>query len=363
MDKRISVIIPVYNAEKYLNECLDSVVNQTIGMDAIELILVDDASTDNSLQCLRNYKKNYPNDVVLVSLDKNQGQANARNIGISHVTAPYFTFLDADDWVETDIYEKLLWPAGKYQCDVIQCLTVTQLIGGNPYYESKPVMRGFYDIRNAIEKKRFFSQNLLEGVIGNSLFRTEWVKGNHFEFKKFSKYEDNYWMGIIKYSMDTYYLLPEYLFHYRILENSNCHSRNDNRHFERLKVELEKINYYQDTGLYDIYYEEIRKDFLKLFYENTLHIIFCQFDEIPLELIQSMQEIVKETFPDYLEYCKSSKSFVEPVLTVAFSFSLEGWESYKKAYIEWGAEQKEEGIVQFYAAMRDALGLKMEDCS
>ena len=188
-------------------------------------------------------------------------------------------------------------------------------------------------------------------MIGKSIFRTEWIKQNHFEFKSFAKYEDNYWLGLIMFSFKSYYLLPEYLFHYRILETSNSHSRNDKRHFERLRVEIEKIKYFQENGFFETYYEVIRNQFLELFYINTLHIIFCQFDYIPLELIQSMQLTVKDIFPDYLEYYKGSKTFINSVLT--------GWEDYKTAYLEWGIEKKEERIVQFYIAMRKALGLDL----
>ena len=72
-----------------------------------------------------------------------------------------------------------------------------------------------------------------------------------------------------------------------------------------------------------------------------------------------MQLTVKDIFPDYLEYYKGSKTFINSVLTVAFDFPLNGWEDYKTAYLEWGIEKKEERIVQFYIAMRKALGLDL----
>lgn len=76
-EKKISVIIPVYNAENYLEECLDSIVNQTIGIEDIELIVVDDGSTDHSLQYLMKYEQKYPNSILLIPLEENGGQANA----------------------------------------------------------------------------------------------------------------------------------------------------------------------------------------------------------------------------------------------------------------------------------------------
>ena len=75
LEKCISVIIPVFNAEKYLKRCLDSIVYQTIGIERIELIIVDDASTDRSLQCIMEYEQQYPEDILVVALKKNNGQA------------------------------------------------------------------------------------------------------------------------------------------------------------------------------------------------------------------------------------------------------------------------------------------------
>ena len=74
-DKWIGVVIPVFNAEDYLQECLDSIIHQTIGLEKIEVIIVDDASTDRSLQCIMEYEQQYPEDILVVALKKNNGQA------------------------------------------------------------------------------------------------------------------------------------------------------------------------------------------------------------------------------------------------------------------------------------------------
>ena len=92
---KVSVIIPVYNVEKYLRECLDSVVNQTL--KEIEIILIDDGSTDNSLKICREYEEK--DSRVRVYTQKNQGQSEARNNGLKHLKAPYVAFIDSDDYV------------------------------------------------------------------------------------------------------------------------------------------------------------------------------------------------------------------------------------------------------------------------
>lgn len=108
MEKKISIIVPCYNAESFIKECIDSIVNQTIGFENIELFLIDDLSTDSSLEIMLKYKELYPDNVIIESLRENKGQAHARNIGIRLSSAPYLIFVDADDWLESTMCERML---------------------------------------------------------------------------------------------------------------------------------------------------------------------------------------------------------------------------------------------------------------
>ena len=103
----ISVIIPIFNAEKYLSKCLNSIIRQTF--ENIEIICVNDGSTDNSLNILNKYSKK--DDRIKVFSIENHGQGFARNLGLSKANGEYISFIDADDWIEKDsfimLYEKL----------------------------------------------------------------------------------------------------------------------------------------------------------------------------------------------------------------------------------------------------------------
>lgn len=355
--KQISIIIPCYNAEKYIKTCIESLINQTIGLHNMEIIIIDDASTDSSREQVLRYEKLYSESIFLISLDKNLGQANARNIGIEMSSGEYLTFVDADDWVEPDIYEKMMIPARKYHCDLIQCAMTEFMEGNVSNCNEVKIPEKMYQIYSVEDRKCFLKRYTINGMIGCSIYRRAYIEDNRFRFKSFSKYEDNYWAGLIKYSFETYYPIHDSLYYYRIQVKSNSHARNDIRHFERLKVELEKLSYYQEEGLFETYYFEIRNEFLEMFYAATLHIICCQFDYVPIEQIEMMKTIVKEIYPDYLEYCRESERFINPVLTVAFDFPLEIWEEYKSAYYLWVSKGKEEKITKFYLKMRQALSI------
>ncbi len=112
---QVSVIIPVYNAEKYLNQCMDSIINQTLR--DIEIICVDDGSSDHSLDILKEYQEK-DNRVKVIS-QKNGGAGAARNNGLRQASGEYLSFLDSDDFFEPDMLEMALENAEKYQADFV----------------------------------------------------------------------------------------------------------------------------------------------------------------------------------------------------------------------------------------------------
>lgn len=116
--KKVSIIVPVYNMEKYLNKCMDSLVNQTL--EDIEIITINDGSKDSSLKILNEYKEKYPNKVVIIN-QENQGISVARNNGINAATGKYIGFVDSDDYVKTDMFEKLYKKIEKTKSDIVIC--------------------------------------------------------------------------------------------------------------------------------------------------------------------------------------------------------------------------------------------------
>ena len=116
MNKKVSIIIPVYNVEKYLKQCLDSVINQTF--KDIEIIVVNDCSPDNSLRIIKEYQQK-DERIVLLDLKQNVGLAFARNAGIKIAKGKYITFIDSDDWVREDYIEILYNNIELYKTDVV----------------------------------------------------------------------------------------------------------------------------------------------------------------------------------------------------------------------------------------------------
>lgn len=126
---KVSVIIPVYNVEKYLRRCLDSVVNQTY--KDIEVILVNDGSPDNSKEIYEEYVAKYSN-IQLIN-QKNAGLGAARNTGLQYITGNAVTFVDSDDWLELDAIEYYVASMKKSDADIV----VTQMIRKKEYFSNE----------------------------------------------------------------------------------------------------------------------------------------------------------------------------------------------------------------------------------
>ena len=152
----ISVIVPIYNVDKYLKECIDSIINQTY--KDIEIILVDDGSTDESGKICDDYKKK--NNNIKVIHKKNNGLGFARNSGMEIMTGEYVTFVDSDDYIESNLLEKMLSETKKYNLDI--CKTGFQRIDDN---HNKFQITSY---KNEMFNNDEVKKNLLPRMIGSS---------------------------------------------------------------------------------------------------------------------------------------------------------------------------------------------------
>ena len=143
---KVSVIIPVYNTEKFLRKCLDSVCNQTL--QDIEIICINDCSTDGSLEILREYAGK-DNRIKLIELLENCGAAKARNIGIDIAEGEYLGFVDSDDFIDLDFYKKLYGKAKETDADAVKGKLYLYDINTNKVY-----LEAWIDINDSVKKNK-----------------------------------------------------------------------------------------------------------------------------------------------------------------------------------------------------------------
>lgn len=182
-DIKVSVIVTIYNAEKYLKECMDSIVNQTL--KDIEIICVDDGSTDGSSEILKRYEEKYDN--VKVIFQENAGAGRARNNGMSVARGEYLSFLDSDDFFELDMYELAYDKAKQDNADMV-VFNSNQYFGETDEYKNINWTLRYKKIPPYTPfMHRQMTDNIFKVFVGwawDKLFKREFVDKHHLEFQE-----------------------------------------------------------------------------------------------------------------------------------------------------------------------------------
>ena len=189
----LSIIIPVYNASQYIERCLQSVEQQTLS--DFEVILVDDHGQDDSIEkakCFADTSKRKDIQYVFAETPTNCGPAAARNIGIQMAQGEYVAFLDADDWIEPEMYESLYKNAKTYQADLSCCNAQQEHENGQPgkVLENPKVENGVF----AIAAKKHFLSTFV-AYFWTFIYRREWLKENEICFADAKSSEDSSYLA------------------------------------------------------------------------------------------------------------------------------------------------------------------------
>ena len=186
---KLSVIVPVYNmaADGKLNYCMDSLLNQTI--QEYEILAVDDASTDDSLKVLREYERKYPDKVRVISYPVNKRQGGAKNEGLKAACGEWIGFIDSDDWVVPDYYEKLLNKAAETGADMVGCDYC--LVKEHTYAVGKIVQNNALEQTGVLDEERHKKLFLRPGSMVIKIYKGDVIRKNHLTFPEGIFYEDN----------------------------------------------------------------------------------------------------------------------------------------------------------------------------
>lgn len=166
MQPLISILVPAYNVERYIKQCLDSIVNQTYR--PIQVVIVDDGSTDGTGKICDDYASRYP--FIEVYHIENGGVANARNVLLSKIKGDFFLFVDSDDWIEPDMIESLVMLTQRYSLDIVVCDNVTEDGVSHPmifHDTNQPII---WNREQSVEK--FLLHKELNGSLWNKLVKT-----------------------------------------------------------------------------------------------------------------------------------------------------------------------------------------------
>lgn len=299
MKKDLSVIIPVYNVESYIRECLDSIVNQTIGIENIEVIIVNDKTPDNSMDVVMEYAEKYPSFKV-INNEVNKGLGESRNIGLHHVTSDYVTFVDSDDFISLNAYEDALNKINEFNVDLL--IYSWETYSGNSVVQTNNIHHQGCRENTLIDDindypKLFFLTSAWNKIYHKSLF----------PLLKYSSglYEDNYVTCNVLLNAKNIFFSKDSTYYYRKNMESITEKISENNvldlcsvisrlyEFNNDNVNLLRINFINDVIFWIYYYDWAICDeinFVEKLQESTN------------EIKQSDVEKFIELFPDWNFY-------------------------------------------------------------
>ncbi|MEE0945897.1 MAG: glycosyltransferase [Acutalibacteraceae bacterium] len=254
----ISVIIPVYNVEKYLAKCVDSVITQTFSN--YEIILVDDGSTDNSGAICDSYAEKHP--FISVIHQQNKGLGGARNTGISAAKGEFLFFLDSDDFISNDALDTCYNIAVKNNCDMVlfDCLCVFEDGTRGAKYTCEFVTPDCILTGDTLKSITLISSAC------NRLYKKELFINNNISFPEKLWYEDLHTTPkLVPYIKTAYYYTEKPIYYYLQRKGSIMHSPDLDRIVnERLKAVNSILDYFEKNGFINAFKDEL--DFMKVFH-------------------------------------------------------------------------------------------------
>lgn len=245
--KKVSIIVPAYNCEKTLAACLGNLVHQTI--DDYEIIIVNDASTDNTMQIILDCEAQFPELIIAVNSDKNRGAGGARNIGLSYASGEYIGFVDSDDIVDIHMFEKLYNTAVSGNCDIVDC---------GYYDEAKDIaiVHTADELTGTLNSAKRKELIVSGGYIVTKVFRRDFLLTSGISFRENVILEDSEYLLYLLATAKNIANIKEVFYRYRNFDTSSSKYVNATKYFKNATAAM--------TAIYDKlsslpYYSELQE--------------------------------------------------------------------------------------------------------
>ena len=294
---RLSIIVPVYNmaAGGKLNYCLESLLFQKL--EDYEIIAVDDKSTDESLEILREYERRYPNKMRVIPSPENQRQGGAKNLGMDAAQGEWIGFVDSDDWICSEMFSKLLAKADSTGADVVGCdYLLTEKLGKE---EGKIEINNWPEQTGILDDDKYRKLILDPGSMVIKIYKRALFEENHIRFPEKMFYEDNA-IGVLPLLYaGRFERVEECLYFYYQHQASTVHTVNMSRLNDRVKAAQIYLEECKSRGFYEKYKEEIDYKVFELGYRNTVFSYMQSVKRVSYGYLVQMKRFLKEYVPDF----------------------------------------------------------------
>ena len=293
---RVSIVIPVYNTEKYLRACLDSVINQTL--KDIEILLVDDGSTDSSLEIMREYESK-DRDRVHVITKKNGGQASARNLAIPMCKGEYIGFVDSVDRIKPEMYEKLYKMASIEHADYAECGYVNVRVLADGQLEEIPDF-GSSRVREYTSVEDMFIDPMV--APWNKLYKRDLLQNSNVIFPEGLIYEDtSFYLKCISFINKFVFCPDKFVIHYD-RGGSTMNLKKYGKTADIFAVLKDVIDFYSNQKLSEKFNDELEYEIVKILLCSSMKRISKIPDrKLAAELCHKSFDMINEFFPKYRE--------------------------------------------------------------
>ena len=289
MSIKISIIVPVYNVEKYLEKCLKSLVKQTL--KDIEIIVVNDGTKDNSQKIIDRYVKKYPM-LVKSYIKENGGLSSARNFGLKYAKGDYIAFADSDDYVETDMYEKLYNKAVEKDFDMVVC--------NLKYIYDTKIVNAYSNIKEDIFSKDEIKKSMINiyPAAWNKLFNKRLFK-NKVLFKEKVWFEDVEFLYRLYPYINSIGKVDDYLYNY-VQRDGAITSTFDERLFHYIDNFNGIVKFYKEKKFFDEYKKELEYCYARYLYATFIKQA-SNFNNKKMykKAVEEAIKNVKKYFPNY----------------------------------------------------------------
>ena len=283
---KVSVIVPIYNVEKYLEKCINSLLSQTL--EDIQIILVNDGSKDNSGNIAKEYEKNNKDRVIYVEKE-NGGLSDARNYGLKYATGDFIAFLDSDDYIEKNAYEEMYNKAIEENADYVECDFIWE-------FPNKIRVDKQYPYKNKKEMLSF-----VRVVAWNKLIKRQLIIDNNLEFPKGLRYEDVEFTYKLIPFINKFAYVDKSFIHYVQREGSIANVQNE-RTAEIFTVLDNVIEFYKKNNIYEKYRDELEYNYARYLLCSSLKRM-CKIKDksIREKLLTESWERLNSNFPNWKE--------------------------------------------------------------
>ncbi len=295
---KLSIIVPVYNmvADEKLEFCLNSLKNQTIS--DYEVIAVNDASTDDSLIILNWYKNHYPDKFKVIDLPKNRKQGGAKNAGLEIATGEYVGFVDSDDFILPNMYERLINKAEETGADMVGCDYCHTYEHSFEVKEAVPNSK--QEQTGVLTKEKYKSLILDPGSLVIKVYKRELFEQEpKIRFPEEIFYEDNAIAIRLFMRVKRFEYIPEPLYFYYQHAASTVHVITEERCNHRLESMRLMLKNAREDKLLEEYGAEIEFRFINLFYQNTLFSYMPGVKHVKPSFVRRLGKEMKKEFPNF----------------------------------------------------------------